>query len=305
MPKYFDPANFPKKNVVPITIYGSVLTLSGTTTNGKSATININGIDNKTDATVAGTSLTTTASNWVTANYAYYLAKGYKVSSAAAVITVVPAWGWDTVNRIKVTITTVDTLTGSLTGVFEPDLTKAKIWQVKFGQSITIKKPRGIREGDTIRLELKATGAYTTTFDTDAFFFPGGTENSQTSTSIDTVSGTVNISFWPREERVTIVGSSGTASISYAGVTKTATWNTDEDTTASDFVTANAAAYLAKGIVLTSALHVLYFTSDGTRAANAFATITATNLTGDLTPTVVSVPEGRIHVNAAAKDIKQ
>ena len=303
--KYFDPANYPKKNVASITIYGSVLTLSGTTTNGKSATIAINGINNLADAAIAGTSLTTAATNWVTANYAYYITKGYKVSSAAAAITVVPAWGWDTVNKIKVTITTVDTLTGSLTGVLEPDLTKAKVWQVVFGQHIAVKKPRGMREGDTIRLELKATGAYTTTFDIDGFFFPGGTENSQTSTSLDTVTGTVNISMFPKEERVTIVGSSGTASITYAGLTKTATWDTDEDTTVSNFVTANATAYLAKGIVLTGALHVLYFTSDGSRAADAYATVTVLKLTGDLAPTIVDVPAGRVLVSAAAKDIKQ
>ena len=312
--KYFDPANHPKGSSNRVTIYGSVLTLSGTTTNGKSATVAINGINNLVDATIAGTSLTTAATNWVTANYAYYITKGYKVSSAAAVITVVPAWDWDTVNRIKVTITTVDTLTGSLTGVFEPDLAKAKVWQVTFGQAIAIKRPRNMREGDRIRLELKATGNYATTYPTDssAYYFPGGTENVQTSTSIDTVTGTVNIAMFPREDRITLTGTTGTANITAGGLTKLATFatggSTDLTQTAADFVTSWAAAYLAIGLTVTSAAAVITFavtSSDQKDKANFYKVPTIANVTTDLSGTVVNVPAGRILVDAAAKDLKQ
>lgn len=64
---------------------------------------------------------------------------------------------------------------------------------------------------------------------------------------------------YQRKDTITLTGSSGTASITCNGVTKTATWHTSLTITASDFVTANAAAYLASGVILTSSGAVLTF----------------------------------------------
>jgi hypothetical protein len=315
--KYFDLANFPARATCQVTVYGSVLTISG-----GSGTIDIyvNGIKNKTILTYTN-SLTTDCATWVTNNYAYYLAAGYKVSSAAAVITVVPAWGWDTVNRINVTAPTIDTLSGALTGVFEPDLAKAKTWQVKFDQHIAVKRPKNMREGDRIRLEFLPSGAYTTTFPTDstAYYFPGGTENVQTSTALDTVTGTCNIWMFPREDRITLSGSSGTANITAGGttvngvtdsavgpLTKLATWNSTLTQTAADFVTAWAAAYLAIGLVVTAASGVLTFKASDTTSAKAkgafFPQAKIANVTTNLAGTVVTADAGRIIVDAASQN---
>lgn len=302
MPRFFDPANQSKRLATQVTIYGNVLTLTGTS---GTANITINGVLNTTIATFA-TDLTTTANNWIAANFEFYKQRGFLVSAAAGVITVVPAWAWDSVNRINVTIANATTnLSGTLAGTFEPDLSKAKTWQVTFGQNITIRKPRGMVEGDRIRLELKATGAYTTTFAIDGFFFPGGTENVQTSTSIDTVTGTVNVSMFPRADRITLTGTSGTANITVAGLTKLATWNTSLTQTATDFVTSHATAYAAIGITVTAASGVLTFTATTRTAANIYGTPTIVNVTTNLAGTIVFVPEGRVLVDAAAKDIKQ
>lgn len=303
MPKYFDLANYPKRASNQVTIFGSILTLTGTS---GTANITINGVLNTVIATFAST-LTATAAAWVVANYEFYKLKGFLVSSAAALITVVPANSWDTVNRVNASVSAAvsGNLSGTNTGVFEPDLTKAKTWQVIFGRAIAVKKPKGLIEGDRIRLELKATGAYATTFDIDGFLFPGGTENAQTSTSIDTVTGTVNISMFPREDRVTITGTVGTATIVAGGVSAVATFDTNLTTTASNFVTANAAAYLAVGLILTSAAAVLTFKSDATRIVENYVTATIVNTTTDLDGTVVKALAGRILVDAAVKDIKQ
>jgi hypothetical protein len=304
--KYHDPANFPQRSTRQVTIYGSVLTISG-----GSGTIDIyvNGIKNKTILTYSA-GLTTDCATWVTNNYAYYYVAGYKVSSSGAVITVVPAWGWDTVNRINVTAPTIDTLSGALTGVFEPDLNKAKIWQVTFGQNITVKRPKNMREGDRLRLELNATGAYTTTFaDEKAYRWPGSTEYIQTTTTLGITEGTCNIAMFPREDRITLTGTSGTAAIVAGGLAaKTITWNsTSLTTTCDDFVTANAAAYLAVGLVLTnvSSGTLTFIPSDTSpRAkANFYPVVTIANLTTNLNGTVVSAPAGRMVMDSVVPNI--
>ena len=318
--KYFNPANHPKRSTQQVTIYGSVLTISG---GSGSIDIYVNGIKNKTTLTYAS-GLTTDCATWVTNNYAFYFAAGYKVSSAAAVITVVPAWGWDTVNRINVTAPTIATLTGALTGVFEPDLAKAKVWQVTFGQSIAVKRPRNMVEGDRIRIEFKATGAYTTTFPTDStsYYFPGGTENSQTTTSIDAIEGDVNIGMYPREDRITLTGTGGTANITAGGalsgggliasgpLTKLVTWNVGGlSSTADDFVTSWAAAYLAIGLVVTNSSGVLTFKQSDTTSQRVSAAFypqaTIANVSSNLNGTVAQAAAGRILVNTPSQNLIQ
>jgi hypothetical protein len=87
-------------------------------------------------------------------------------------------------------------------------------------------------------------------------------------------------------DTVTLIGTSGTAQITGAGgLTKTVSWATDLTTTASNFVTANASAYSAVGIVLTSVGPALIFTA--AVAGTGFVHAVITNLTGDLNGTVV------------------
>jgi hypothetical protein len=86
-------------------------------------------------------------------------------------------------------------------------------------------------------------------------------------------------------DTLTLTGTSGTAVVGAAGgLSKTATFNSDLTTTASDFVTANAAAYLAEGIVLTSSTADLIFTSS--TASATFTSPTIANATGDLAGSV-------------------
>lgn len=183
--KHFDLVNHAKRATNRITVYGNILTLTGTS---GTANITINGYVNATIATFA-TSLTVTAANWVAANYNYYRAKGFIVSANAGVITVTPRYGWDTVNRIQVTIANATTnLSGTLAGTLQVDFAKARIWKVTFGQAITIAAPLNMKEGDRIRLELTAGGSYTTTWNA-AWQFAGGTENVQTASGLDILEG--------------------------------------------------------------------------------------------------------------------
>jgi len=88
-------------------------------------------------------------------------------------------------------------------------------------------------------------------------------------------------------DTITLTGSEGTANVTEAGgLTKLATWNTSLTQTATDFVTAHAAAYAAVGITLTSSTVDLIFTAivEGT----PFIHPVITNVTPDLAGTVVN-----------------
>ena len=90
-----------------------------------------------------------------------------------------------------------------------------------------------------------------------------------------------------RVDTITLAGASGTATIVCDAVTKTATFNGNLNTTASDFVTANAVDYLAAGSILTAVLNVLYFTSSvaGTDFTGASS---GANASGDLAGTAAT-----------------
>lgn len=82
----------------------------------------------------------------------------------------------------------------------------------------------------------------------------------------DDLKGTVanvatNVVAQARRDTVTLTGTSGRATIVCNGVSRTAVWNTSLIQTATDFVTMNAADYLAAGVVLTRSSHVLIFTA--------------------------------------------
>ncbi len=83
---------------------------------------------------------------------------------------------------------------------------------------------------------------------------------------------------------ITITGTSGTAYISFGAKKLLVTFATNLDTTAANFVTANAAILLAMGITLTSGTATIIFTSTKV----LFPTPTIANATGDLAGTVVT-----------------
>jgi len=98
---------------------------------------------------------------------------------------------------------------------------------------------------------------------------------------------TATIGLQAQVDTVTLTGSSGTANVTEAGgLTKLATWNTSLTQTATDFVTAHAAAYAAVGITLTSSTVDLIFT--GAVAGVSFDHPVITNVTPDLAGTVVN-----------------
>lgn len=109
---------------------------------------------------------------------------------------------------------------------------------------------------------------------------------------------------------ITLSGTGGTANVTAAGgLTKLATFDTDLATTAANFVTAHAAAYLAAGIVLTTTSTgatdgKLVFTDTvaGTDFVSPVITNATTNLAGSVATTtanVASVIPGTTHMGWA------
>jgi hypothetical protein len=97
----------------------------------------------------------------------------------------------------------------------------------------------------------------------------------------------------------TITGTSGTATVTLAWwLTNTLTFDTDLTTTNSNFVTANADAYLVAWIVLTSSVATLIFTANV--AWVAFTSPVITNVTEDLAWTNVNTTDN-VAVDGYAK----
>lgn len=88
-----------------------------------------------------------------------------------------------------------------------------------------------------------------------------------------------------QEIEITLTGTSGTANVVINGTTHLSTFNSTLATTASDFVTARAAAILVQGIVVTNPSGaVLRFRS----TSGVVDAISIVNLTGDLNGTQVT-----------------
>lgn len=101
--------------------------------------------------------------------------------------------------------------------------------------------------------------------------------------------GTYDYAEFKQRDYILLSGTSGTATITETGgLTKTVTFDTNLETTASNFVTANATAYLAEGIVLTSDGDYIIFTSE--ESGTDFTSPTITNASGDLDGEVTSEP---------------
>lgn len=83
---------------------------------------------------------------------------------------------------------------------------------------------------------------------------------------------------------VILTGTSGTANVTVGGVTRLATFNTNLNTTAADFVTAHTAAYDAAGITLSSSTAAdpgrIYFV--GKTRGDQYANGSTVNVSGDL-----------------------
>lgn len=90
-------------------------------------------------------------------------------------------------------------------------------------------------------------------------------------------------------EEVTLTGTSGTASISAGGLTKTATFSSDLIITADNFLSDFESDYLAVGIVLSVSSETIIFTADV--PGTPFTAPTIENLTGDLDGTIVNTVE--------------
>lgn len=101
--------------------------------------------------------------------------------------------------------------------------------------------------------------------------------------------------------KITLTGTSGTATITgVGGLTKTATFDTNLNTTASNFVTANATAYLAVGITLTASTSSLIFTP--TTATDFTSDPAIANATGDLAGTVFTAFEYATNTDTVVGD---
>jgi hypothetical protein len=308
--KFFDSENHPRRSKNTFTLYPNKVILDG----GGSGTldISINGIKNTTIATYAGASYTTTATNWVAANKAFYLAKGFNVSntatgSASATIVVTPVYGWDTVNRINITAPTIDTLSATFAATLEPDFKIAKTWVVTLSANTTVSYPKNAREGERIRLVFKNPSTYTVSWNTLGFFFVGGSEPTVTTNGYTTMEGVINEEFYPRVDTLTLTGTAGTANVTAGGLTKLATFatagSTDLAQTATDFVTSWADSYAAVGYTVTASTVTLIFTP--TTKAASFQSTSIKNISGSLAGTVASARAGRVHMNTVYLDIKQ
>lgn len=109
----------------------------------------------------------------------------------------------------------------------------------------------------------------------------------------DNLKGTVanvatNVVAQARRDTVTLTGTGGRAAIVCNGVSRTAIYNSSLIQTATDFVTLNAAYYLAAGVVLTRSSQVLIFTAavPGTDFTGA---TTITNILPDLAGSVATL----------------
>ncbi|RBQ07869.1 hypothetical protein [Pedobacter miscanthi] len=83
-----------------------------------------------------------------------------------------------------------------------------------------------------------------------------------------------------RQAGLALLGTSGTGTITVAGITKTVTYATNTTVTATNFVNANRAEFAAKGLVLTSTTNNLLWVASVKGAYSDPATFT--NLTGTL-----------------------
>ena len=139
---------------------------------------------------------------------------------------------------------------------------------------------------------LTAAGNYSGTADTDYNSYDGMWklifENSAASPSATQIKAIdIDNSAVDQVATVTVTGTSGTCNITFNGTAYLATFDTDLTTTAANWITANAAALLLRGVTATSSVADIIFTSSVPGQPFLDPTISAA-VTGDLSGTVAA-----------------
>ena len=101
-------------------------------------------------------------------------------------------------------------------------------------------------------------------------------------------------------DTLVLTGTSGSALITFNGVGYTATFATSTTVTAAAWVTANATALLARGVVVTSLTGAITFTS--AIAGQPFSAVTITGVTADLTGTRTATTANTVPAALAADE---
>ncbi len=212
-----------------VAVVGSVKQVDTVSVTGTSGTANIAVAGGLTKLVTFNSTLTLTCSDFVTANAAAYLAVGIVLTSSVAdlIFTSVDAGGefahptitnvsgdlagtvanstapasllvfskkrsHIVTERVIVTIANVSgDLAGTVAGTFTPDFNIARVYQISISAATTIAKALNLRDGQSVRFEITATGAFAVTWNA-AYQFIGGTEHTQTSTSLDILKGNYN-----------------------------------------------------------------------------------------------------------------
>lgn len=155
--------------------------------------------------------------------------------------------------------------------------------------------------------ETLLNGNFSGTADADYNQFTGMLKLLRDNSATSPVAGTqikrieLSHSAVKQKATMTLTGSSGTATITLMGRTYIATYVSSPTQTATNFVTANAAAILLRGIVLTSSGADLIFESE--RAGQPFLNPTIANLTTDLTGSVAATTANTVPGALAAGEI--
>lgn len=144
---------------------------------------------------------------------------------------------------------------------------------------------------DTKKETLTAAGNYSGTADTNYNAFDGvwklifdNAALTPTSSQIKLID--IDNAAVKQVATVTVTGTTGTANVAFNGVNYLATFATSLTVTATNFVTAHAAALLLRGVVVTSSTADLIFTS--AVPGQPFLAPTITNATGDLAGSVAA-----------------
>ena len=251
-----------------------------------------------TFATAGTADLTQTAADFVTANAAAYLAEGIVLTSAVADLV----FESDTAGT-PFTAPVITSTLGDLDGSVVTTQANVVIGEAEISAAGALTKTATFATAGTA--DLTQTAADFVTANAAAYLAEGIVLTSAvadlifesdtagipfTAPVITSTVGDLDGSVVTTQANVLI----GEAEITLAGgLTKTATFATagtaDLTQTAADFVTANAAAYLAEGIVLTSLVADLIFESD--TAGTPFTAPVITSTVGDLDGSVVTTTE--------------
>jgi hypothetical protein len=172
--KHFDLENFGKRETQRVTLAANILQLVG---DHGEAEITINGF---TKRITFDTDLTTTAQKFADDNYEYYLKHGFLVTADAGLIIALPRYGWESPNRINISIETIPVaypttslitttmagttwapgveLTGVLLSMLAIDFAKAKLWRVAVDKQVLVINPVNPKDGDHIYIEITGNG---------------------------------------------------------------------------------------------------------------------------------------------------